>query len=452
MTPRDARPNVIELDLGRRDGPSQGPEQIVGDFIAVFEKLNQKGRQLESANAELRESLKEANERLARYERSAPTVAHLTKFAVKTAAQMLEQAAQSIRAAREQTQEQNAARVEDAKKQALDLQAEAFALLEATQDQGSLRLAETDKKVVDVLQKTRESILSIAADLEERASDLGASAAAPAGPAWDEPALGSQTEPPEQTSASAFHSSHGRPFAGAGTPATGGTPGGNAAQDGVAQLEELLRRLSATLAPAAPTVPPRSQPPSQAAPNGSGQYFGGPYYVPPYGPPPMYGYAPAYGPPAGYGVPPVYGPVPAYGAVSPYGQAPAVQFGGYAQPAPQEPRAAFGGYGVPTAQEPSFGGYAQPNPPAAQPGPVNSLKITVAPFRTFAALSGFLRAIKRLPGAVDAKVHSFEKDVLRVELFYSGPTAPVSPLLALAEFGPRLVSVQGDKLEIAVSG
>ncbi len=166
MAVLEPQPSSTPSEPERRRADAQDMEQLFKDIVARYEELKQRNRDLEETNGRLMASLKEATERVVHIEQSLSTFSQLSRFATAMAAQMLGRAAESVEAMSKASQSESASTRQEARRRALGLQMEALLLLEGARDEALQRIQETDQKAIEILKKTRESILALAQDLE----------------------------------------------------------------------------------------------------------------------------------------------------------------------------------------------------------------------------------------------------------------------------------------------
>ena len=409
MAPQDVtQPESPQSDPDPEGSCSQDVEQVVREFVSSFERLRQRARELEEQNralqgalddanrknrellearAELQAALKQANERIVRFEQLSSTVPELSRFAVTTAAQMLAHAVEAVDSMRKAVQVESTARDEEARKRALQLQMEALALVEKARDEATRRILETNQKAVEILRRTRESILIISEDLEKQLQGQqppgasGARVGMPAG-AGSGASTGPVSSPaaarsgqPSSVAASEGQAAAGKAAVPASREATGRAAEALAANGKV----EIVKQLEEQLSQLVETLPPRPEAPASGQP-----------------------------------------------AVTAVGRGDETAAGKAEAPAPEQPIR------------------------SAEGRPRDVIELVASPFRDFASLSGFFRAIKQLPNVVDVQPLGFENGAIRLAIRYSTPVAPVAALLGLSQFNLRLVSVGADRIEVAV--
>ncbi len=165
-----AEPNLIRFNLDQRRLDNAGIEQLLRDIVSSVKELERKNEQLQKRNEELQGELRHAHERLARFEQPGAADAELARQALKMAAQLLANAEESASSHIQAAKAQSADDYEEAARRALELQRESVLLLEKTREEGLRRQREADRKAQRTLVQARESILSMAEELDNLVS------------------------------------------------------------------------------------------------------------------------------------------------------------------------------------------------------------------------------------------------------------------------------------------
>lgn len=174
MAASDTNPaNIFQFNLERRKGDGPGLEQLVKGVVSGIEELEQRQRELEERNTQLESALKQANERMARFEESACRNAELTKAALATVAQTLGHAEEAVDSLQRGANNESTQRYTEAARRLLELQKEVIPLLEKAREEIARRNQETDQRAIEILREARKSVLAITEDVGGSPPDQG---------------------------------------------------------------------------------------------------------------------------------------------------------------------------------------------------------------------------------------------------------------------------------------
>ncbi|MGE5618826.1 MAG: hypothetical protein ACM3US_06160 [Sphingomonadaceae bacterium] len=172
-----------DFELERLGSEDKVSLRLFRDLVASFEELRRKNQELLRSNSDLQSALQRANERLATLEASLATMSELSRFAMTAAARMVDRAAETIEARGGATQEEESRGFEKARMRAIELQMEVLSLLDQARGEIQHRVHQTDRKTTEVLRRTKESIITMAQELDKAvlaASSPGATTSMPA--------------------------------------------------------------------------------------------------------------------------------------------------------------------------------------------------------------------------------------------------------------------------------
>ncbi len=159
-------PSLIRFNFDRRSLDNAGVEQLLRDIVSSVKELGRKNEELQKSNDELRAALREANERLVRFEQPGAADHALAKQALKMAAQLLASAEEAADSHIRTAKAQSADDYEETARRALELQRESVLLLEKAGEEAQRRRQDADRKALETLTEVRASILSMAEDLD----------------------------------------------------------------------------------------------------------------------------------------------------------------------------------------------------------------------------------------------------------------------------------------------
>ena len=165
--------NIFQFNPERRTGDGPGLEQLVKGVVSGIEELEQRQRELEERNVQLESALKQAHERMARFEEAACRNAELTKVALATVAQTLGRAEEAVDGLQRGVNNESAQRYTEAARRLLELQREVIPLLEKAREEIARRNQETDQRAIEILREARRSVLAIAEDVGGFLPDQG---------------------------------------------------------------------------------------------------------------------------------------------------------------------------------------------------------------------------------------------------------------------------------------
>ncbi len=168
--------NLIRFNLDQHRLGNADIEQLLHDIVSSVKGLERKNDELQKRNDELRAELQRANETLARFEQPEVADAELARQALQMAVQVLANAEELAREHIRAAKAQSADGYEEAARRALELQRESVAVLEKAQQESQQRQREADQEAQQTLAQARESILSMA---EELNGPVSASALSP---------------------------------------------------------------------------------------------------------------------------------------------------------------------------------------------------------------------------------------------------------------------------------
>ena len=166
-----AASNILPSGPCRRSVEETKIDHLLDGIVLNVKGLERKSRDLDKRNAELVSALEQANERMVRFEQAASTHRELTRIALKTAADVLGQAEESIEFSHKSARDEDAGLHAEAARKALDLQQQAVAVLQAAREEALRRNQDSTRQALQVITETRESILSMVESLAGLGSD-----------------------------------------------------------------------------------------------------------------------------------------------------------------------------------------------------------------------------------------------------------------------------------------
>ncbi|HEX2987663.1 MAG TPA: hypothetical protein VHS06_05775, partial [Chloroflexota bacterium] len=159
-------PSVIRFlpDPAKADDPHIG--ELLKGIAANIKEMEERNRDLEEQNNQLLAALRHAHERIHAFEHASVANPELTRLALTTAAQLIESARESIEAAQKAVKESNADIYEKTIDQVIDYEKRSLTLLENARREADRRKQEVEHNAMEVFLQARDSVLSMARDLE----------------------------------------------------------------------------------------------------------------------------------------------------------------------------------------------------------------------------------------------------------------------------------------------
>ncbi|MBI4318860.1 MAG: hypothetical protein HY675_10240 [Chloroflexi bacterium] len=137
-------------------------DRLISGLVFSVREMERENVELDARNSDLVSALEQANERILRLEQTATANRELTRIALQTAAEMLARAEEAMEARQQIVKDENGDRRAEATRLALELQKEVMSLMQEAREEALRRNQETERKALEILAETRESILSMA--------------------------------------------------------------------------------------------------------------------------------------------------------------------------------------------------------------------------------------------------------------------------------------------------